>query len=71
MKKQKEFKFGDITDQVWCGDIVTKCEFIQILPNKRLLFWDYTFKCFRYCYWEVLHNEFILNGWDCSAGPSI
>lgn len=57
------FQPGDITDKVWSGDLVTKCEFITDLTEGRMLFFDRDKKCFRLCYWEFRGNSFSLNGW--------
>ncbi len=65
-----KFKKGDITDKVWAGDFVAKCEFIDYLPLGLMLFYDKTFKCFRRVYWEYYDKKFILNGWDCASSPS-
>ena len=67
----RKFKLGDVTDKVWVGDIVTKCEFLSFLDDGRMLFYDITFKCFRLVFWEQLDgSEFILNGWQCANKPS-
>lgn len=63
--KLKEYKLGDITREVWSGDIVSDCEFLMKLKNGRLLFYDHLAKVFRSAYYEVFENELILNGWDC------
>lgn len=61
------FQLGDMTDRVWCGDIVTRCEFLRHLGDGRMLFRDHTFNCYRAAFWERLNGEFVLNGWTCAA----
>ncbi len=63
------FKPGQKTDKVWCGDIVTRCEFIRPLTGGGLLFWDETFSVFRRAHWEQLGGDMILNGWACASTP--
>lgn len=63
------FKPGQHIDTVWCGDIVTDCEFIRPLTGGGLLFWDHTLKCFRRAHWEQLGGDMVLNGWTCASTP--
>ena len=66
------FRLGDKTTEIWCGDIVSHCEFICNLGEGRMLFYDITFKCFRRVFPEFReNNEIILNGWNCSHRPSL
>ena len=66
-----KFKIGDRTKSVWAGDIVSECEFLAYLDNGGMLFYDITFKIFRYVFWQAEDNgKFILNGWKCSSIPS-
>ncbi len=59
------FAIGEMTDKVWAGDIVTKCEYLGPLGGGRMLFRDHTFNCYRAAFWERHSGEFILNGWKC------
>lgn len=68
------FKPGDITEDVWSGDIVTKCEFIRYLDHGMMLFYNGTTKCFVRAFWEAVDDDeeviTLLNGWDCSSTVS-
>lgn len=66
-----KFKKEQVTDKVWAGDLVSKCEYIDDLGQGRMLFYDKTFKCFRCVYWEYDESskKFILNGWVCGNSP--
>lgn len=70
--KVRHFKPGDVTKDVWCGDLVTECEFIRYLAQGSMLFYDRTFKCFRRAFWDTSlpDGEPILNGWDCDTSSS-
>lgn len=59
------FTLGDMTDKVWSGDIVTKCEYLGE-SDGRLLFRDHTFGCYRRAYWQRLNGSWVLNGWTCA-----
>ena len=61
---KKRFKKGDVTDEVWCGDIVTQCEFLAYLPDGNMLFFDKKFKCNRIVK-EVVGRDGVvyLDGW--------
>ena len=66
------FKPGDITKDIWSGDIVTECEFIQYLDHGTMLFHNKTARCFVRAFWEVMDDGMgkpitVLNGWDCSS----
>lgn len=63
------FKPGQHTSNVWCGDIVSDCEFIRPLTGGGLLFWDHTFKTFRRVHMEEISGSTVLNGWTCQATP--
>ena len=65
--KAKEYKIGEITKDVWCGDFVVECEFIKKLPKGQLLFYNPKSKVFHAAFWEVLDGEFILNGWNVAG----
>ena len=65
------FKFGQITQEIWMGDLVSECEYLGELGEGRMLFYDKSYKCFRCVYWEKNENgEFVLNGWKCADAPS-
>lgn len=71
MRKNFKFKLGDKTEDVWAGDIVTKCEYLADLGQGRMLFYDTRFKCFRRVFIVVdKDGEPYLNGWDCAGKPS-
>ena len=72
MKKKKfKFKIGESTEDVWCGDLVTKCEFLSDLGFGHMLFYDTRSKLFRRVYIEVNDDgEPYMNGWDCASRPS-
>lgn len=61
MKKLKKFKIGDITEEIWCGDIVTKCEFIKKLGLGLMLFKECDSGTYRLVYRE---RDGSLNGWN-------
>lgn len=61
-----KFKMGDITDKVWAGDLIHKCEFICYLEFGKMLFYDINSKCFRLVFWEFDRIEPTLNGWKCA-----
>lgn len=75
MKKFKDARkeslvMGDMTRDVWSGDIVTDCEFIARVDTNAMLahtflFFDHTFNCFRRAFWEKVDGQFVLNGWKC------
>lgn len=60
-----KFKRGDVTKEVWAGDLVCECEYIDNLGEGRMRFYDRTSKCFRCVFWEYddKDKKFILNGW--------
>ena len=70
------FKPGDVTEDVWSGDIVNECEFIRYLDHGMMLFYSRTTKCFVRAFWETWDDEdgekpeVILNGWECAESPS-
>lgn len=72
--KSKKFKFevGDLTEDIWCGDIVTKCEFLANLDHGQMLFYDVKYKSFRKVFIEVDEDtgKPYMNGWDCADRPS-
>lgn len=73
MKKKKfHFEVGEITEDVWAGDFVSKCEFLADLGQGQMLFYDTTFKCFRKVFIAVddEDNEPYMNGWACAGRPS-
>jgi hypothetical protein len=71
MAKKFKFNIGDITRDVWAGDIVSTCEYLGELGQGRMLFWDVTAKCFRRVFIAV-HDDGTpyMNGWDCDTRPS-
>ena len=73
-KSKKKFKFevGESTEDIWCGDIVTKCEFLANVGNGQMLFYDVMDKSFRKVFIEVDdHNgKPYMNGWNCASRPS-
>lgn len=62
-----KFKMGDITDKVWAGDLIHKCEFICYLESEKMLFYDINSRCFRLVFWEFDKEIPILNGWKCAG----
>ena len=58
------FKRGDITKDVWAGDLVSTCEFIDDIGMGLMLFHDKTFGGYR-----AVHREKngVLNGWTCHS----
>jgi len=68
----KEFKKGQVTKEVWSGELISECEYLDDLGQGRMLFYDRTSKCFRCVYWEYveLAGKFGLNGWTCAKSPS-
>jgi hypothetical protein len=61
----KHYSPGDIEDNVWAGDLVSKCEFIQYLPFGIMVFREITpFPCLRAVYYAAHGNDLVLNGWD-------
>lgn len=71
MKKNFKFKVGEETTDIWCGDIVTKCEFLCNLDNGLRLFYDIKDKCFRKVFIEVADDGTpYMNGWNCASRPS-
>ena len=73
MKSTKKFKFeiGESTTDIWCGDFVTKCEFLANLGNGQMLFYDVNDKCFRKVFIEVDEDgKPYMNGWKCESKPS-
>ncbi len=72
MKNMKNFKIGEITDKVWCGDFVTECLFLQKFRDGSMHFYDLTCKCYRRATWDINHdNEIILNGWNSHKNPIV
>lgn len=71
MKKFK-FEVGEITEDVWSGDIVSKCEFLANLGQGQMLFYDTTAKCFRKVFIAVDEDsgEPYMDGWNCASKPS-
>jgi hypothetical protein len=71
--KNKKFKFkvGESTKDIWCGDIVTECEFLMDLGHGQMLFYDVKDKSFRKVFIEVNDKGIpYMNGWDCASRPS-
>ena len=64
LQQNDTFKHGDITEDVWAGDLVTKCEFIDDLGLGLMLFRDTTFGGYRAVYRET---NGVLNGWTCHS----
>ena len=61
----KHYKPGDIENNVWSGDIVSKCEFIMYLPFGIMVFREISpSPCLRAVYYAIDHGEVFLNGWD-------
>lgn len=56
----KPFKRGDITKDVWAGDLVSTCEFIDDIGLGIMLFRDITFGGYRAVYRD---KDGVLNGW--------
>lgn len=69
-KRKFKFKVGEVTEDIWSGDIVSKCEFLADLGEGHMLFYDTTFKCFRKTFIAVDDGEPYLNGWNCDSKPS-
>jgi len=72
--RARTFKPGDMTNEVWSGDVVTDCEYIRSLGRGAHLFYDHTILCFRRVFWDVYatkagHPSFVLNGWENSNTP--
>ena len=65
--KMKHYKPGDTEDNVWSGDLVSHCEFIQYLPFGIMVFREIKpFPCMRAVYYDVDGDgEVCLNGWNC------
>jgi hypothetical protein len=55
VSKKNKFKFevGEQTKDIWCGDIVTTCEFLTNLGSGCMLFYDIKDKSFRKVFIEV------------------
>ena len=71
MSKKFKFKVGEVTEDVWSGDFVAKCEFLANLGQGQMLFYDTTFKCFRKVFIEVDDDgKPYMNGWNCASKPS-
>lgn len=71
MKNKLKFKIGERTTDVWCGELVTTCEFLTNLGSGQMLFYDITNKCFRKVDIEFDDDGVLfMNGWDCSQIPS-
>jgi hypothetical protein len=66
-----QFKSGEKTKKIWCGDLVCNCEFIKDLEEGRMLFYDIDNDCFRLVYpeWDNREKTYLLNGWKCSKKP--
>jgi len=66
-----KFKIGDITTQVWAGDLVHDCVFLAYLDNGGMLFYDLASEVFRYAFWQAEENgKFTLNGWKYNKNPA-
>lgn len=63
------FKLGDKTRNIWCGDLISECEFITNLGQGRMLFYDIDYKCFRLVFLESYDggNTVRLNGWKAAS----
>lgn len=73
LMKNKKFKFtvGEKTTNIWCGDVVTECEFLADLESGQMLFYDVKSKCFRKVFIDVSpEGEPYMNGWNCESKPS-
>jgi hypothetical protein len=74
MKTKKKFKFkiGESTKDIWCGDLVTECEFLADLGQGQMLFYDIKGKSFRRVYIAVNEDdgEPYMDGWNCAKKPS-
>lgn len=62
---RKKFKYGDISKDIWCGDIVTTCQFIGNLKDGKMLWRDLESNCFRLVHWEDYAGKIYMNGWKC------
>lgn len=70
-KKKFKFEVGESTEDIWCGDIVTRCEFLADLGQGQMLFYDVKDKCFRKVFIDVTEDgEPYMNGWNCAGKPS-
>jgi hypothetical protein len=65
-----QFKLGEVTDKIYCGDLASQCEYLADLGEGRMLFYDITSKCFRRVFPQWENNKYILNGWACAPKPS-
>ena len=71
MSKKFKFKVGEATENIWCGDIVTKCEFLADLGSGQMLFYDVNDKSFRKVFIEVDDDgKPYMNVWNCASKPS-
>lgn len=66
----KTYKPGEITTDVWCGDLVVELEFIKYLSRGHLLFFNPESKRFHRAYYEVIGRDFVLNGWESAVSPA-
>jgi len=63
--RMKRYKYGDIEDRVWAGDLAMKCEFIHYLPFGIMVFREISpSPCVRAVYYEIADGEVLLNGWN-------
>ena len=67
--KLRRYEPGDEEDNVWAGDLVSRCEFIQYLPLGIMVFREIEpLPCVRAVFYEVaVGGEVILNGWKAYA----
>jgi len=64
---QTKFQLGDVTKDIWAGDLVSTCEFVADIGEGRMIFYDTTFECFRRVFWENKQGNWCLNGWKCAS----
>lgn len=60
------FKLGDKSDQIWCGDLCCECEFVSKLDHGKMLWHDTDFLYFRLVFWDNVDGKLIMNKWESS-----
>jgi hypothetical protein len=63
--EMKSYKPGDEEDNIWSGDLVSHCRFVQYLPFGIMVFHEISpGHCLRAVYYSIDDDGVVLNGWN-------